>query len=788
MLDSHLKAKTRPQVLKENTFVAGDVRISVLGGRLFRIEKGDFCDEATQTVWFRDMPKQSFSAKSENGVITVSTDDCRLCIEPDLSGYVLFGRRRVSLQNSGNLLGTYRTLDGCDGSTYLPYDGSKPYEIELENGVCSKSGVAVLDDSKSLILKADGSLSKRSGGARDIYVFAFGRDYRAAVRALYMISGKTPIIPRFALGNWWSRYYAYTEKQYLDLLERFSERDIPLTVATVDMDWHWSTTLDEKKKITESGKNDEKHGGADGWTGYSWNTDLFPDYRAFLAKIKAKNLRVTLNLHPALGVRWFEDMYEKMCREVGADPETEERIKFDMSDEKFINAYFKVLHKPYERDGVDFWWVDWQQGTKSALEGLDPLWALNHYHTLDIAKEKEPLILSRYCGLGSHRYPLGFSGDTYVTWKTLKYLPYFTATASNAGYSWWSHDIGGHQGGSKDDELYVRFLQFGVFSPINRLHCSCSEVFSKEPMFYMNGKGKIAEDFLRLRHRMIPLLYSAAVDTSESGKALIEPMYYEYPEIGAAYSCPQQYLFADQTIAAPIAEKTDASGMAVVTVFLPEGKWTDVFTGDEYIGGGKVKMLRWLDSLPVLAKEGAIIALDGKKTGNSIDLPECLEVLAFNGNGSFVLHEDRDGQRLDTEFASFSEKNLQQIDIFSAVTRKFRLEFRNIPEGSVSVKRNGRAVKFTLGGDERLAVEFCAKAGETYSVRVRYSEDLRRKFIERLKYNLTRFEIKTDVKNRLYDELSKAPAEKIAEIIAAADIPRRCKDRLRESLGAGKMR
>lgn len=144
--------------------------------------------------------------------------------------------------------------------------------------------------------------------------------------------------------------------------------------------------------------------------------------------------------------------------------------------------------------GVDFWWIDWQQGTKSKMKGLDPLWLLNHYHMLDINRDgNNSVILSRYAGMGSHRYPLGFSGDTVVCWKSLDFQPYFTALASNAGYTWWSHDIGGHMFGKGDNELYLRWLQFGVFSPINRLHSS-NKGMSKEPWNYPQVEN-IAEDF-----------------------------------------------------------------------------------------------------------------------------------------------------------------------------------------------------------------------------------------------------------------------------------------------------
>ena len=158
----------------------------------------------------------------------------------------------------------------------------------------------------------------------------------------------------------------------------------------------------------------------------------------------------------------------------------------DFTNRKLLEGYFKYVYEKIEKkDGVDFWWIDWQQGTNTAIPGLDPLWMLNHYHTIHSQKKDgKGLIFSRYAGPGSHRYPVGFSGDTVITWESLDFQPYFTATASNIGYGWWSHDIGGHMMGYKNDELALRWLQLGVFSPIMRLHSTCCEFNGKEPWRY----------------------------------------------------------------------------------------------------------------------------------------------------------------------------------------------------------------------------------------------------------------------------------------------------------------
>ena len=759
MLDKHLIAQTRPIADPQNIVLWEDYRITVLAERLFRVEKDEgkiFCDEATEAVWFRDMPPVPFEKEESENELRIKTPLVTLVLRNDIKeSFVVLSGKNITLDNKQNMRGTYSTLDRCDGADFIELDNTI-IPIQLDMGVISKNGVAVLDYTKSSVLTKEGMIKKERRDSLDIYVFAYGHDYRAAIRAFYMICGNTPKLPRYALGNWWSRYYEYTEKEYLNVIDRMSERDIPITVATVDMDWHWNTqNLKNKKDIEKKMPLEERggsfYGGSSGWTGYSWNTDLFPDYKSFLKKLKKRGCAITLNLHPATGVRWFEDMYREMALEMGIDPETERMVDLDFSNDEWINAYFKVLHKPYEQDGVDFWWIDWQQGPRAKAAGIDIMWVLNHYHTMDNAKEHMPLILSRYSGLGAHRYPLGFSGDTHTTWKTLDYLPYFTSTASNIGFTWWSHDIGGHMGGYKSNELYVRFVQFGVFSPINRLHCTSAEYQTKEPRFYNNGAGFIAEDFLRLRHAMIPYIYSAMIRTNKEGRALIEPMYYEYPEEEAAYNCPGQYTFGSELIAAPITQPADSKGMAKKSVWLPSGIWTDIFTGETYRGGKWVDMVRFLDTIPVLAKEGAIIPLDARKHTNSIDLPDALKVMAFNGNGEYTLYEDE----AQTKF--ISKKNACKQTMFiesteNSIERSIKIEFRNITDASVFVLADGKPIEAEVRSDDFLTVTIpCVLPGVIYVVETEFKEDHRKYRDDKFVKALSCLEIPTSIKNELWE-------------------------------------
>lgn len=634
MLKPSLIAKTDAKANHNQIYVGDCYRVTVLTDRLIRFEyskEKTFVDMASHTVWFRNFAPIPFSVKEIKDNIVVETDAVKFfinkkkakpyCVQIKSSG------KTIKCNNKGNLRGTCRTLDGTFG------------KVPLAQGLLTENGVYVLDDSSSFLINEHGNFMARKGNGKDLYVFAYEKDYRETIRAFYKISSPTPIIPRYALGVWWSRYRAYTQKEYEDLMQEFKTQDIPLTVATVDMDWHWVKEKDIK------GKFGVKYDGCGtyGWTGYSWNTDLFPDYRAFLKKLKDDNLHITLNLHPADGVHSYEDMYEDMAKAVGIDPSTKQKIKFRCGDDNFWNSYFDILHKPYENEGVDFWWIDWQQGKKWDVKGLDPLTALNHYHYLDNAENgKIPMILSRYSGLGSHRYPLGFSGDTAISWKVLDFQPYFTITAANAAYTWWSHDIGGHHFGRRDDDMYLRWIQFGVFSPILRLHSTSNDLLGKEPWKYRSEVYRISKEYLRLRHSLIPYIYTMDYRCHNDGIALCEPMYYSYPNHMNAYRFKNQYMFGSELMVCPITSKQNKKiNMGKVDAWIPEGRWTDIFTGQSYMGDRVIALNRDMDSIPVLAKEGAVIPFSSVN-GNSTDNPDTLELWIYSGNNSFSLYEDND--------------------------------------------------------------------------------------------------------------------------------------------------
>jgi alpha-glucosidase len=358
---------------------------------------------------------------------------------------------------------------------------------------------------------------------------------------------------------------------------------LPLDVFVIDMDWHKTLGM-HFEKMDQSGHKL-------GWGGYSWNSLLFPDPAAFLGRLHRNGLKATLNLHPASGVQPWEDQYSSMARAMGQDPAKKQYVPFDITSKRFAQNYMDLLHHPLERQGIDFWWLDWQQESTTKIAGINPTWWLNYVHFTDQQREgKRPLLFHRWGGLGNHRYQIGFSGDTISSWDSLAFEPWFTSTAANVGYAYWSHNIGGHIPGPVDPELYTRWVQFGAFSPILRTHTTKNPDSERRIWAYPEPYSSILRSTFQLRYSLEPYVYTEARRTYDTGTAFLHPLYYDYPEAPEAYSNKDEYVFGDSMIVSPVVHPADpATQLTKQSVWIPKGEWVEWPSGKHLSGPATVE-------------------------------------------------------------------------------------------------------------------------------------------------------------------------------------------------------
>ncbi len=639
----------------------GHARFTVLTPELIRMEwaaDGKFEDHASFVFINRRLPVPKYSREvSGNGKLTIKTDALTLTYIRKGDGRFTSDNLTVSITVDGkpvvwrpgaidpqNLKGTTRTLDGALG------DKTKE---PIGNGFVSRSGWAVEDDStRPLFDSADFRfaqgenspwpwvLERPAGDRQDWYFFGYGHDYKKALGDYVRVAGRIPLPPRFAFGTWWSRYWAYSDQEIEEIIRGFRENDTPLDVFVIDMDWHIN-----REQLEAMGEKDQS-GHSLGWTGYTWNKLLFPDPTQFLTRLHADGLKTSLNMHPASGVQPWEEAYPAMAKAMGIDPATKKYVPFDITDKKFATNYMNLLHHPLEKQGIDFWWLDWQQEPTTKLANVNPTWWLNYVHFTDQEREgKRPLLFHRWGGLGNHRYQIGFSGDTVSVWDSLAFQPWFTATAANVGYAYWSHDIGGHMPGAVDPELFTRWVQFGVFSPILRTHTTKNPDSERRIWAYPEPYSSILRSSFQLRYALQPYIYTEARKTYDTGVAFLRPLYYDWPEANEAYTSKDEYLFGDQMLVAPVVAPADkTSGLATEHVWLPQGEWIEWPSGKHFAGPTSVDRSFSIDQTPVYVKAGAIVPMQPPMlyTGQKPVDPLIVNVwpLQTGAESSYSVYED----------------------------------------------------------------------------------------------------------------------------------------------------
>ena len=657
-------------------------RFSVITERVIRLEfspSGQFNDRPTQLIKNRNVGLPDFSVRQDANVVEITTKYFSLNY---IKGQPFIGSKVDPMKNLKITLLSRerdRSKDWYVGhpevrnmlGNMVGVDVDIP--VNMQKGLYSLDGFVSIDDSFIKVIMEDGTFEEPISNYLDMYVFMYDKDFKKALFDYFKITGAPALIPRFALGNWWSRNVQYDEQSTKELIRHFEKKKIPFSVMVFDHDWHLRNVGDFQNLKT----------------GFTFNPELFPNPQSVINEFHRRGIRVGLCINPMNGIYPHEQYYSQATGFLQLQEAA--IVKFDPLNPKLLDVLFKLFLHPLEALGVDFFWNDFD-GRGDILR----LWALNHYLYLDSGRNsnKRPLVLARGSVVAPHRYPVLYGGSSEISWQCLKKLPFQYLNAANIGVSWWSHDVGGNHGGIEDGELYLRYVQLSTFGPILRFHGARGRYYKKEPWVWDAKTENIAADYLRLRHRLIPYLYTEAYNYTRSGTPLIQPFYYNYMWVYDDDLYKNQYYFGSQLLVCPILDQKDPiMNRTIHRFFVPDGTWYDLVTGKKFPGNKKYVSFFKESDYPVFAHSGSIIPFSNRSDYNNIGLPTDLEIQIFPGaSNTYTLYEDdgvtslyRQGYYLKTSIDYNYLRNnytviIRSIDGKSGIVperRNYKMVFRN---------------------------------------------------------------------------------------------------------------
>ena len=472
------------------------------------------------------------------------------------------------------------------------------------SGVLSASGYYLLNDSESAVMDADDFPVERNRlGCQDWYFFAYAKDYKQALADFRLLTGPSPLLPHKNLGIIFSRWPAFTEAEIETMARDFAANGYPLSTLVMDMEWH-----------------------KEGWGHWEFNPELIPDPKRFFALCRKHGLDVTFNDHP-LDVRDDDVHYDDYVKQAGPGVEIREReyngktlkmAKVDICDKQQNRAFRAVCHTHILDLGLDYWWNDGSRGQMSGTAGQ--LVCNKTFFEESERNGRRGMLLARYGGLGSHRYGGFFTGDATSDYDVLRLQCEFNIRAGGVGMSNISHDIGGfclapsqvkkNKAGVEviDAERYLRWMQFGVFNPILRFH-SAPGCGSRRPDDYDAELDGACRHWLRVRHSLLPYLYTAMRHHHETGVPVTRGMFLEEPGNPDAYRF-DQFDFGPDMLVAPVLSATRKRTIylpALSGVEGPAGEWWEFETAKRMNGGVEITRPVGLNEVPVYVKAGSMI-------------------------------------------------------------------------------------------------------------------------------------------------------------------------------------
>lgn len=433
-------------------------------------------------------------------------------------------------------------------------------------------------------------------GERIEYLVIYGPTPKEVLRKYTALTGRPALPPKWSFGLWLSTSFTtnYDEATVNEFIQGMADRDIPLSVFHYDCFWMRGLH----------------------WCDFEWDPEVFPDPAGMLRRLHDRGLKVCVWINPyiAQASRLFAEAAEKgyLLRRPNGDVWQWDLWQPGMGIVDFTNPeatrWFQGHLARLIDMGVDAIKTDFGERIPTDVvyhDGSDPVRMHNYYTQLynqavfEMLEEKrgkgEAVLFARSATVGGQKYPVHWGGDCWSTFEAMAESLRGGLSLGLSGFGYWSHDIGGFEG-KPPAELYKRWVAFGLLSSHSRLHGSTSY---RVPWVYDDEAVEVLRFFTKLKHRLMPYLWSKAVEAHETGVPMMRSMHLEFPDDPACDTLDRQYMLGDALLVAPIFS-SDGS----VDYYVPEGKWSHLLTGEEVVGPRWVRETHDFLSLPLLVRPG----------------------------------------------------------------------------------------------------------------------------------------------------------------------------------------
>jgi len=610
--DYFIKNKQNLVSKRESMVMGQKYRFTMLTDRLIRLEyseNGVFEDRSSQNVIFRNFERPIFVVNESDTLLQISTKYYTLSYvknKPFGSGKLTPGTNLKVMLKDTEHEWYYNHPEARNFGTINYSLDDFVGKLKLDKGLYSTDGFCVLDDSKSLVLNETDEYVARNPNTLDIYLFMYKRDFGLCLKDYFDLTGYPSFIPRYTLGNWWYKNDKYTNTDIVKLIKKFKENEIPLSVIMLGDKWHNNTN------------------------NFSFDQTVLNE-KKLIGLLHENNIKLGLTIDPSSKITKNSSYYAELNKYI-----KENEISFVPLNNVKLGLYFNTFIRNLSNMGVDLFNIDYNN-----INDRNNLWLFNHYHYVDeiLTRNKRGVILSRNSKMATHRYPIVYTGKTIVDWNTLNALPLYNMSAANNGISFVAHAIGGYYKGVEQEELFMRYIQFATFSPFLILAGDEGKYYKREPWKWNSLRLSVIKEYMRLRNKLIPYIYTESYNYYKKCIPLVQPLYYKYSKIYDEPLYKNQYFFGSQMFICPITKKKNlVIGRVVQRIFIPEGIWFDFKTGKKYPGDKYYMSFYKDDEYPVFCKAGSIIPLSLDDNTNN---PENLELVIFPlASNTYVMYED----------------------------------------------------------------------------------------------------------------------------------------------------